>query len=195
MFIKICIECNKSFSVYRYRKDIAKFCSWNCSNRRSIVSDETRKKMSFSRKGLIPWNKGTKGVMIPWNKGKHHSEIARKKMSIAHLGKSGQGIGNWKDGRTLSPNYNTIQTNKRRAMKKGNGGYFSTEQWKELKERYGFMCLCCKNCEPAIKLEADHIIPLSVGGSNDISNIQPLCRSCNTRKQTKIVDYRIEIHA
>jgi hypothetical protein len=37
------------------------------------VSLKTRNKISRSRKGIIPWNKGKKGVQIPWNKGKKGS--------------------------------------------------------------------------------------------------------------------------
>jgi len=28
------------------------------------------------------------------------------------------------------------------------------------------------------------------GGSNDVSNLQPLCRPCNSKKHTRTVDYR-----
>jgi 5-methylcytosine-specific restriction endonuclease McrA len=71
-------------------------------------------------------------------------------------------------------------------MKK-NGGSHTLEQWQELCARYDFRCLKCGEKKP---LSADHIIPVSRGGTNDISNLQPLCRPCNTSKGAKTIDYR-----
>lgn len=67
-------------------------------------------------------------------------------------------------------------------------GSFSFEQWEELKKKHNYKCVWCKKAEPEIKLEADHIIPLSKNGTNYISNIQPLCRSCNSSKGSKLQD-------
>ncbi|MGH3145755.1 MAG: HNH endonuclease [Rubrobacter sp.] len=50
-------------------------------------------------------------------------------------------------------------------------------------------CLCCGSSDKP--LTPDHVVPLSLGGSNLIANIQPLCRSCNARKNVKVVDYRL----
>jgi 5-methylcytosine-specific restriction endonuclease McrA len=55
-------------------------------------------------------------------------------------------------------------------------------------KHYGGRCLCCGRND--VTLTVDHIVPLVMGGSNDISNIQPLCRSCNCSKQAKNIDYR-----
>jgi len=38
------------------------------------------------KKGMIPWNKGTKGLTISWNKNKHPTQETRLKQSLAHKG-------------------------------------------------------------------------------------------------------------
>ena len=40
----------------------------------------------------------------------------------------------------------------------------------------------CKNCNSALDLTIDHIKPLAEWGTNDLDNLQILCRSCNSKK-------------
>jgi 5-methylcytosine-specific restriction endonuclease McrA len=82
-------------------------------------------------------------------------------------------------GNIESKNYNN--------RKRGAIGKYTTKEWEQLCEKYNNVCLCCGQIK---QLEADHIIPISVGGDNFITNIQPLCRSCNARKHNKTIDYR-----
>jgi 5-methylcytosine-specific restriction endonuclease McrA len=80
----------------------------------------------------------------------------------------------------------------RRARKTLAGGNYTTEEWESLCIKYDHACLWCGKKEPEIELTADHVIPVIKGGSSDIGNIQPLCRSCNARKGTKIMDFRAQ---
>lgn len=67
------------------------------------------------------------------------------------------------------------------------GGFYTTAEWKKLCRKYKHRCLRCKKRR---KLTADHVVPISKGGTSAISNIQPLCRACNSKKHTKSTDYR-----
>ena len=79
------------------------------------------------------------------------------------------------------------EAKQRKHTKRANGGSFTIEEWQT-------MCLLvggrCVKCGQIAELTIDHIVPVSVGGRNDISNLQPLCMSCNSRKGTKTIDYR-----
>ncbi len=41
----------------------------------------------------------------------------------------------------------------------------------------------CQSCGKKQHLNIDHIIPLAKGGSNDMSNLQTLCQTCNQQKK------------
>jgi 5-methylcytosine-specific restriction endonuclease McrA len=84
----------------------------------------------------------------------------------------------------------THYTNRRRARKLLAPGSHTEQEWQFLKRYYGYKCLCCGKTEPNIQLTRDHIVPLEAGGSDAIENIQPLCARCNSRKSTKVIDYR-----
>jgi 5-methylcytosine-specific restriction endonuclease McrA len=79
---------------------------------------------------------------------------------------------------------------RRRARKIGGGGSHTVEEWIFVKEVNGNRCVKCGRKEPEIKLTKDHIVPLALGGSDSIGNLQPLCLSCNCSKQAKFEDYR-----
>jgi len=81
---------------------------------------------------------------------------------------------------------------KHRARKKRAVGTYTFNEWATLKAKYNNTCLRCGRKEPEIKLTADHVVPLSKGGDNYISNIQPLCHSCNSSKRAKTIDYRTQ---
>lgn len=87
----------------------------------------------------------------------------------------------------LFPEISQAKYSKRRARILDSEGSFTPDEWTALCEKYGNICLCCKEKKP---LTIDHVIPLSKGGKNSIDNIQPLCLECNMYKHTKTIDYR-----
>ncbi len=75
----------------------------------------------------------------------------------------------------------------RRAREAYAPGEHSNEEWNALLQRLGRRCL---RCDAEDDITKDHIVPLSRGGTNDIENLQPLCRSCNSWKNDRTVDFR-----
>lgn len=87
--------------------------------------------------------------------------------------------------------YYKILCQARRARLLEADGSHTLGEWEHLKAQYNWTCPCCGRREPEISLTEDHVIPLSRGGSNNIENIQPLCKECNCAKATKIIKYDI----
>lgn len=102
---------------------------------------------------------------------------------------------NMEKGRQYTRKYNAehlekhrVDESNRRARKRGNGGSYTVNEFLAACDLFGNRCLCC-GC--TMKLEADHVTPLSRGGRSDIVNIQPLCKICNARKNDNEIDYRM----
>lgn len=74
--------------------------------------------------------------------------------------------------------------NKRRARKAGASGAWTE---KDVQLRFALQRGKCAACriELTRSFHRDHVVALAVGGSNDKSNLQLLCRSCNSRKHKK----------
>lgn len=174
-----CAKCRLDFLVSPgdfKRKFCSKNCAYKSKNRSDSivstrmakgsfkVSDATREKMSISHKG-VPLSAKHREVLkgrIPWN----------------FLGRTKQEI-SW-------------QKNKRNRVLKRlreKSGSHSFDEWLSIKALTNFSCACCTRKEPEISLTVDHIIPLSRGGSDRIENIQPLCRSCNSKKHVQETNF------
>jgi 5-methylcytosine-specific restriction endonuclease McrA len=170
-----CLHCLTEFITVP--SSIKKFCKNSCSQKHRWSDPEYRKQMSEAHKGQP--NK--------W-KGKKRPEI------------TGENHPNWKGGyvekqKRFRAKPETKEKRKfyelqRYYRSKGAAGEFSEQEWLDVKKKYNYTCLMCNEKEPTIRLTVDHVIPLSKGGSNFISNIQPLCFCCNSKKRTDDTDYR-----
>lgn len=201
----------KKKSLSRLGKKLSKETRNRMSlSRKGIVfSEETKRKMSMAKKGkpnpkmsVIQKERWAKGYispsifkkgMIPKNKGKDSRVVTKcitcgKDILAYSCGKRricsikctprGEKSPHWKTGVAFY-----LIRNKRI---RENGGSHTLDEWETLKAQYNWTCPCCKK---RVELVKDHIIPVARGGSNNIENIQPLCRSCNAKKHVQIIKY------
>lgn len=84
-----------------------------------------------------------------------------------------------KKHRSENPELYLTYCHNRRARKRNATGSHTRDEWLAKVERAGGRCVYCGNKG---RMTRDHNVPLSRGGSNLISNIEPACRRCNSRK-------------
>jgi len=127
-----------------------------------------------------------------FKKGQKMSIKIKNKISLTMTGKKKEKVffgiesHNWRGGITTYERKLYLNLRRRSRLLNASGSH-TLEEWQRLKEYFNYICQGCFKQEPEIKLTQDHIIPLVLGGSDYISNIQPLCKLCNSKKsKTKI---------
>lgn len=183
--MKKCEFCKNDYTPKSHFKT-SRFCSRKCADVFRIG-----KKFKLSIQAIEKIKR--------WHIGFKHSEETKQKIRLKKIGLKqspewvekrvsnfrGEKSSQWKGGYQNK----LMHIRKRRVIKLGNGSSHTLKEWENLKAQYNWTCPCCKKSEPEITLSQDHIIPLSKGGSDNIENIQPLCRSCNCKKSAKIIKY------
>lgn len=84
--------------------------------------------------------------------------------------------------RAANPEKKAHLENRRRARKAGNGGSHTLAERRAKFDLLGNLCLYCG--EPK-KLTVDHKVSLKRGGTDNIRNVVPACRTCNSRKNVR----------
>lgn len=126
---------------------------------------------------------------------KKHPELAHlrtRKWQKEHKEQENENKRNYYKRRTKrQKELKRLKDNHRIALKRKAEGKFTLQEWEDKKKKFDYKCIICGISEEellnktGIGLTIDHIIPLSKGGTNYISNIQPLCKSCNSSKRDK----------
>lgn len=82
---------------------------------------------------------------------------------------------------TLIPISFIQDSDKNKKNKKNREGISPKLRFEVLK-RDKYVCQYCGACGPDVELEVDHIIPVSKGGTDDLSNLKTACWNCNRGK-------------
>lgn len=180
-----CKACHKDYRQSTIGKDVQK------RYQQSKKGDETRARYDQSEKG-----KQTKRLYKKTEKCKqkdrrfHQSEKTKKtKKRYNQTDKAKQSKQRYRQserGRQSAVKGSAT----RRTRETQVGGSYTVNEWYKLCKFYDFHCLKCGHQFPFEKLTLDHVKPISKGGSSFIWNTQPLCKSCNSSKGNKEIDYR-----
>ncbi len=95
------------------------------------------------------------------------------------IGRSGKPLSDWYlDVYDENGTYD-LETHYRRKREKGRRSYVPAQTERALRQRdHG----ACVRCGSTVGLTIDHLVPVSYGGTSELSNLQLLCKSCNGKK-------------
>jgi len=190
----------------------------NCKRDRRIEAQKRFRESEYGRKARKDFNK--KYYSNPEVKKIQHDSYLKRKESPGFREHRTEVVRQWRQtesGRLSSSNaVKRYQEKNIDEVRRKNREFLSSPQGKALSSAYKakrrgssdynlwvksvrFMheirpncaiCGCCFND----KFQADHILPLAVGGSNSEDNFQPLCYTCHRQKtnkdMTKIAEFR-----
>lgn len=204
MLEKICIICGSKFEA---KRDTAKYCSKKCYRKADNSTDRAKKareeyyyknKEKVLKKSKERRNKYTKERMQEIKRQRHQYYLDNKDKILSNNKK-------WKlnndDYKEYCKNYtkkynasddgkikNRMRVHKRRTILET----LEEIDYKALKDKFDKLGNKCVMCGSEENITIDHIIPITKGGTNDIDNLQPLCKSCNSSKRDKTMEEFIE---
>lgn len=80
---------------------------------------------------------------------------------------------------------NAARSNHKRRMLLGGLSNLTASEWATIQAQQAGLCAYCLT---AAKLTMDHVVPLSLGGSNTMANVVGACRPCNSAKKARTIE-------
>ena len=178
-----CLICQKQFNKKYYNQ---KCCSDECRAIRFSECNKNRVKR-WAKNNIEKARKIRKKAQTKWYKEKHERalQVAKKSRDSEkgkeyrkkYIEKLRKEKPQWyiDKCRKGSCKYNYLKRNKLAGVL----------DYEAIKEKWELLENKCQECGTTENITIDHIKPLSKGGTNHIDNLQPLCKSCNSKKQDK----------
>ena len=208
---KICTKCKQSKSLEEYYKDI-RCKDGKTSECRSChnLANAKYKKTDKGKAAIAKYNKSDKGkaTIVKYNKSEERrlSNAKREKTDKCRLVRT---IYRKTDKRKLvKTRYNKTDKGKATIARSGHNrriNLSNTINTLTDKEFNYIIFLQDNQCigpdhegsryfTDKVKPQRDHIDPVSKGGNFTIYTVQALCKSCDSKKGTKYIDYRSDYH-
>jgi len=193
METKICTKCKIEKPFTEYTKDVSNrdgLACW-CKDCRKIM------KLEYRRKNIAKIKKHNSEY---YQANKEHVMETCKKWSLGHPEKVKASRKKYKtinkemlkelnhkyhiEHPTMVAKFNAMK----QARRYNATGNFTEKDYLQKLEDSGHRCYYCGRDLrelPTIQNHHDHVIPLSIGGTNTIDNIVPCCGSCNASKSNR----------
>lgn len=169
--MKTCSKCRKTYSLCDFKHNTlagvtCRMCS-KCRSREKIKNQNrnqekqriwNRKNYQRNKETILAKNKAWSG-----RKGERRAEY----------------LSNWR-----RENKDKVREYHHRRRAREVGGDLTSSQIKELFEQHPY----CEYCKVTHSLCLEHVVPLSRGGQNTLSNVTVACVQCNSSKHNKLLN-------
>lgn len=181
--------CGKEFKVKPSRVDKAKYCSYECAYK--ALNKQIEKECTVCGKRFkVPNNDQRRNAKYCSQECFHKVNIGKNHGMYKH----GYGRNGTPEQRKLAykkhyQKYRKQMYNEhrhKRLLKLNAEGYHTHQEWEELLKKHDWKCFYCgtelTDDKSSRQATRDHRIPIMREGNDNIENIVPACKSCNSSK-------------
>jgi 5-methylcytosine-specific restriction endonuclease McrA len=184
----VCPGCQSTFQPLRSNRI---FCTKKCTKKHWITehkeSDRARKqeyaeKNAEARSAYArEWREANREKVLSEGR-KYRSDPQNKAIALERS----------RAWRKANPERLALSMERRYRGERHAAGHHTIDEWRAICKKQGGKCA---HCGVKGRLARDHIVPLRprspdiAAGTNFAYNIQALCKSCNSRKHNKLLDY------
>lgn len=187
---KVCTDCNLSLLFIRFSRskttkdgyqNVCKSCA---ASRHAEYRKKNKERIALRKAENYQANK-ERLILLAVEYRKDNKERIALKQAEHYRSNKEQIILKRTEYKKNNPEIYRAIHHRRRANIKKVGGSFTTQQIRLQDKKQKNKCYYCQK-KMGTQQSIEHVIPISRGGSNDISNIVLACLGCNLSKHTKL---------